>query len=95
MWLVGSIKVLVHKMADCWVVVKVETGVGLRVDLMVEKMAIEGTVGLAMSCICWMATWMADYVAALMVLAKIVSTFGWVGVGEAAEGAGLVIAGWV
>ena len=36
-------------MVDCWVVVKIETGVGLRVDLMVEKMAIEGTVGMAVS----------------------------------------------
>ena len=36
-------------MVGCWVVVGIETGVGLRVDLMVEKMAIESTVGLAVS----------------------------------------------
>ena len=84
-------------MVGCWVVVEIETGVGLRVDLMFEKMAIciEGTVGLAVSCICWMTTWMADCVAALMVLAKIVSAFGWVGISEAVEGSGLVIVGWV
>ena len=38
---------------------------------------------------------MAACVAALLVLANIVSVFGWVGEGEAAEGAGLVIVGWV
>ena len=32
---------------------------------------------------------------ALLVLAKIVSAFGWVVKGKAAEGAGLVIVGWV
>ena len=36
-------------MVGCWVVVGIETGVGLRVDLMVEKMAIGSTVGLAVS----------------------------------------------
>ena len=69
-------------MADCWVVVKVETGVGLRIDLMVERMAVERTMGLAVRLICWMATWMTDCVAARMVLTKIVSAFGWVGVNE-------------
>ena len=42
-----------------------------------------------------MATRMADCVAGLMILAKIVSTFSWLGVGEAAEEAGLVIVGCV
>ena len=41
------------------------------------------------------ATRVAECVAARMVLAKIVYAFGWVGMGEAAEGAGLVIVGWV
>ena len=36
-------------MAVCWVVVGIETKVGLRVDLMVGKMVIGSTVGLAVS----------------------------------------------
>ena len=36
-------------MAGCWVVVEIEAGVGLRVDLMVGKMAIGSTVGLVVS----------------------------------------------
>ena len=62
---------------------------------MVEKMAVERTMRLAVSWICWMATWMADCVAARIVLTKIVSAFIWVGVNEAAEGAGLMVVGWV
>ena len=82
-------------MVGCWVVVEIETGVGLRVDLMVEKMAVERTMGLAVCWIFWMAMWMAYCLAARMVLTKIVSAFGWVGVNEAAEGGGLMAVGWV
>ena len=80
-------------MAGYWVVVKVETGVGLRVDLMVEKMDVERTMGLGVSWICWMVTWMSNCVATRMVLTKIVSAFGWVGVKEAVKGAGLMDVG--
>ena len=82
-------------MVGCWIVVGIGTEVGLRVDLVVEKMAVERAMGLDVCWICWMATWMAYCLAARMVLTKIVSAFGWVGVGEAAEGAGLVIVSWV
>ena len=55
-------------MADCWVVAKVEAGVGLRVDCTAVKMAVERTVGLAVSWIHWMAAWEADCFADGMVL---------------------------
>ena len=42
-----------------------------------------------------MAKWMTDRLAARMVMSKIVFLFGWVGVNEAAEGAGLMAVGWV
>ena len=36
-------------MADCWIVAKVETGVGLRVDWMAVKMAAERAVKIAVN----------------------------------------------
>ena len=58
-------------------------------------MAVERTMGLAVSWICWMAVWMADCVVERVDLTKIIWAFGLTGTKEAVKGPGLMDVGWV